>query len=385
MIKDIYPVSKIPFEELLLKNNYKLNEETFKIFINDKYCIHRIKSKKGNSDEYIPCRRKKKEGQDFCGRHAPINVSFINKCIYNNCRKTTKKDKICFIHKKYLNKICNISLPIPDDEEIIFFGHKIYNCRINGNTKIIIKDYIFDGHFSDNKKNNLIKYNYFSFNSFLYDIYNKYKTLILSIINKYNINITFLYNLLKIIYDEFNKMDKKVSVLSNSNTVSKKKKKKNKKINNINFSNIFEEVKQYRNKIIIENNLDILVMKDEDFIINNIFKACLSYFNDKTEINKIYDNMLNLSIKLNIIPVDDNTDKILSLEEYIHKIKNTNFDIKKYKEDIIYIEKYLEFVFKSYNLAYYNKTIIKDLYYEIINNFIENNSNSKIKLNTRTI
>lgn len=384
MLKDIYPVSKYPFEDLLLKNNYKLNEETFKIFICDKYCIHRIKTKGENSDEYIPCRRKKIEGKDFCGKHAPSDVSFKNKCIYSNCKRTTKKYKLCPTHKKYLNKICNTPLPIPDEEEIIFFGHNIYNCEINKKTKIIIKDYVLDGDFIYNPNDKLIKYTNFSLNKFLTNIYNKYKSFILYILDRYNINVNFLYNLLKLIYDEFNKTDKKVSVLSNSNVnISKKKKKKKKKknINNIDFSNIFEDVKEYRNKIIIEHNLDIMALKDEDFIINYIFKPCLSYFNDKTEINKIYNNMLDISIKTDITPVDDNTDKILSLEEYIHKIKNTNFDIKKYKENILYVEKYLEFIFKSYNLAYNNKPIITNIQLEIIKDFIEGNpNNSKIIL-----
>lgn len=381
MIKDIYPVSKIPFEELLLKNNYILNEETYKKFIHNNYCTHMEKKRKTNN--YEPCRRKKIKEKNVCARHLPVDISFNNKCAWEKCKKTTKKEILCCIHNKYFNNICNIPLPHTNDEELMFYGHNIYKCIIY-NKKIIIKEYISDGNYNDNKNSCIIKHSYFSLNNFLRNIYNNYKLLILNILNKYNINIKFLYNLLKLIYNEFNKNDKKVSILSNSNgkVLESKNKKKKKKvtINNINFSNIFDDVGQYRNKIIIENNLNITVLKDEEFIINYIFKPCLSYFNNKTEVSKIYNNILDISIKTDITPFDDNTDKILLLEEYIHKIKNTNFDIKKYKENILYVKKYLEFVFKSYNLAYYNKPVITDLYSEIIKNFIENNSNGKIKL-----
>lgn len=155
MIQDIYPVKKYPFEELLLKNNYKLNKETYKMFIHEKYCIHI--SKKNEL-----CRRKKIPGKNFCGRHAPNNVSFLNKCIYNNCKRTIKKNKLCPIHKKYMDRICNTSLPEPDIEELKFFGHNIYDYKIYKGTKIIIKDYIFDGHFSDNRENKIMKYSYFA-------------------------------------------------------------------------------------------------------------------------------------------------------------------------------------------------------------------------------
>lgn len=105
MIKDLYPVNKYPFEVLLLKNNYKLNEETFKLFIHDKYCIHRIKRKKDNTNKYIPCNRKKVEGKDFCAKHLPSGISFSNKCIYNNCKKITKKDKFCWLRNFILKDI----------------------------------------------------------------------------------------------------------------------------------------------------------------------------------------------------------------------------------------------------------------------------------------
>lgn len=227
MIKDLYPINKYPFEELLLKNNYKLNEETYKLFIHNKYCIHITKNGE-------PCRRKKIPEKEYCGRHAPLGISFKNKCIWENCKKITNKNPVCCIHTKYLNKIINTPLPDPVDEEKEFFGHNVYLCKLyNTEIKIIIKDYILDGNFSENKKNTLIIYNYFSFNNFIYNIYIKYQIFILNILNKYNINIKFLYNFLKLIYDEFNKNDKNVSVSSNSNVNiggRKKKKKKNKKI-----------------------------------------------------------------------------------------------------------------------------------------------------------
>lgn len=298
MIKDLYPVNKYPFEELLLKNNYVLNEETFKLFIYNKYCVHRIKTKKDNIDKYIPCIRKKVEGKEFCAKHLPADVSFSNKCSYNNCKRITKKDKICCIHKKYLNKICNTPLPAIDYDELIFFGNNLYDCKIyNKNIKIIIKDYISDSTYSNNNTNSINKYYHYSFNNFLYNIYNTYKLLIFNIIKKYNINIKFLYNLLKLIY-EFNKKDKKVSVLSNFNDKilePKKKKKKNKKKKGTVPDGSTNENKETQNdtKTINSDKYDIYVLKYEYIKINKLKEILLKYHKD----NNISDDCIKFYLK----------------------------------------------------------------------------------------
>lgn len=76
MIKDLYPVNRYPFEDLLLKNNYSLeNNETWKYFIHNNYCIHISKKKE-------LCRRKKVKGKDFCSKHCNKDEELINKCNY---------------------------------------------------------------------------------------------------------------------------------------------------------------------------------------------------------------------------------------------------------------------------------------------------------------
>lgn len=47
MIKDLYPISKYPFEQFLIENNYSLEDNnTWKKFIHPNYCIHLEKKRK---------------------------------------------------------------------------------------------------------------------------------------------------------------------------------------------------------------------------------------------------------------------------------------------------------------------------------------------------
>lgn len=312
MIKDLYPISKIPFEQFLVENDYSLNDiNTWKKFIHSNYCIHlekRRKKKNLDDDIYEPCRRKKILGKEYCSRHAPKDEIIINKCNYNGCKKSTKLNQLCYIHKKQFNNICNIPLPLPSYEENIFYGHNIYKCIVNKNTKIFIKDYIYDGKISNNKKNNLIKYNYFSLNNFLYNIYNSYNLLILHIVKKYNINIEFLYILLKLI-DEINKNDKKVSILSNSNVNISNKKKK--------------DIVPYRTTN--ENKVSQIITKTlntEDIIIQDIEKN--KYLKD---INEMCDKILSINFK----------------KYYFYKNSKKDFinEINKYRNDKINFINYL--------------------------------------------
>ena len=114
MRRDIYPVQKIPFEELLIKNNYLLEDDiTWKYFVHPIYCIHRCK--KGEI-----CRRKKILGKEYCGRHSPRDELLINRCNYNGCKRLTKENKLCYYHQKQFDNICNIPLPNQDIQEIVF-------------------------------------------------------------------------------------------------------------------------------------------------------------------------------------------------------------------------------------------------------------------------
>lgn len=123
MIKDLYPISKYPLEQLLIENKYPLDDiNTWNKFMHSNYCIHlekRRKNKNMNEDIYEPCRRKKIQGKEYCSRHAPKDEILINKCNYNGCRKSTKLNKLCYIHTKQFNNICAIPLPFMNDEEIM--------------------------------------------------------------------------------------------------------------------------------------------------------------------------------------------------------------------------------------------------------------------------
>jgi hypothetical protein len=198
MIKDIYPVYKPAFEDLLLKNNYALSINTYKKFIHNDYCIHIDKN-----DNL--CGRKKLKGKKYCCRHLRKEVIYI--CNFKGCRRRTQKYKMCYIHRK----IPDTPLPLVNDEELIFFGNNIYNCKIfNKNVKIVIKDYIYDG--SHSNTSNICDIIIYKKDDFLNNILNSSKRKIIEIINKYKINETFLYYLLSFL-SEIHKNDKRMSDL----------------------------------------------------------------------------------------------------------------------------------------------------------------------------
>jgi hypothetical protein len=174
MIKDIYPVAKIPFEQLLLKNNYLLDNNTWNEFIHKNYCVHIIKRKiKKNDKNYTEelCKRKKILGKEYCGRHAPKEEIFINRCNYNNCKKKTKLNNLCHIHKKYFNNICKTPLPFVTDEELIFYGHNIYKCKYNIKN-IDIKEIVLDGNYGSSENFVIVKY--FNLKKYIYNILMKF-------------------------------------------------------------------------------------------------------------------------------------------------------------------------------------------------------------------
>lgn len=75
-------------------------------------------------------------------------------------------------------------------------------------------------------------------------------------------------------------------------------------ISKINFQDIFDEIKENRNNIIIKNNLHILVLKDLQFQ-NDMFKKCIGLFNKYSENSKEFDEVLDVAIKFDIIPYND--------------------------------------------------------------------------------
>lgn len=371
MIKDLYPVNKYPFEQFLIENNYSLNDNnTWKKFIHHNYCIHleRKRNKKNiDSEIYEPCRRKKIPGKEYCGRHAPKDEIIINKCNYNCCKKSTKLNKLCYIHKKQFYNICNTPLPFMDDEEIMFYGHTIYNCQIK-NTKIIIKEYINNNFFSNNKNNKLINYSYFSLTNFLFDIYNKYKLFILNIIEKYNINVNFLFCLISLIYNEFNKNDKKVSDLSNLDVninKKQKKKKRRRKIKVIDTENITTNKIESQNttETINPDKYDIYKLKYEYMKINKLKEILLKYHKD----NNISDACIKFYLKeINrvLITIKDDEDVYNNLRYHQDQFFRLLID----NLDHGYIFKHKTYIL---NVAYfYSKN-----YYYFIDNFDKHSFN----------
>lgn len=418
MLKDLYPVNKLPFENLLLNNNYELNEETFKIFIHDKYCIHVSKKKE-------LCRRKKIVGKDFCAKHLPSGISFSNKCIYSNCKKITKKKNICHIHEKIYKQICNTPLPDKDDEELMFFGHNIYNCKIyKKEIKIIIKDYLYLSNYKCSFKDHvMIKYNNFSINNFISTIYYNFVNKLLKIIEgKIDIKtLIFIINL----FHEINKNGKKVPVSLNFDKyythIDKKRRNikipiisgnsknmqmiiynkygyeyfqkcfKNKiKKENVNISqnncndykinkisldidNIFDEIKTLRNNFIIENDLHIFILRDPKFQ-DDMFRNTIGLFNEKTLNNSDLDDILDVAIKYNIIPINYKEDKILLYKDYKERLLKLKINHPLNEKIKIYINIYIDFVFKSYNYIKYNKLELSKEDNKIKNKFIKNNN-----------
>jgi hypothetical protein len=81
-------------------------------------------------------------------------------------------------------------------------------------------------------------------------------------------------------------------------------------------------------------------------------------FNKYSENSKEFDELLDVAIKFDIIPYNDKNDKLLSYAEYKKHLLNLNIKDKLDENEKLHIEKYLEFVFKSYNYVRYNKTQI---------------------------
>lgn len=309
MKKDLYPIFKYAFENFLIENNYSLKDNNiWKKFIHPDYCIHIVKKrkKKNNNDEiYEICRRKKIPGKEYCGRHSPKNEHFINRCNFNNCKKITKLNQLCHIHKKQFNNICNIPLPFPNNEELAFYGHNIYNCNIyNIITYINIKEIILDGKYGnlENHKNfEIVKY--FDLKKYINNIITNFYSYINYYINKYNININFLCTLFNLLL-KINKNDKNVSI----SLKNKKKKKKNKKKKNIsnstnplNFTNKEKYEKYIHNEHQLCGDILSLELKDSYFYDHyykktykkEYIKELFKYKNDKINyIKYLYENNL---------------------------------------------------------------------------------------------
>lgn len=125
-------------------------------------------------------------------------------------------------------------------------------------------------------------------------------------------------------------------------------------VKNIDFSNIFEEIKQTRNRVIIENNLHIFVLKDTQFQ-NEMFNRYIGIFNEYTKNDNYFNKMIDLAIKHDIVPFNFENNESLTYTNYKNHLLKTNIKDNLGDTEKLYIEKYLEFVFKCYNYVRYNK------------------------------
>jgi hypothetical protein len=197
-----------------------------KLFYNlldTRFCRHVLP--RGKNKGKMCMKKIRNDGIIYCHIHKYL----YKKCKINSCDNRRKKGyKICTKHCKYKTKINNeiilfnnIDLymnsecyPNMDNFRCYYTHINIWNIKIR-NDFTFPKIYFHHKSIENNYNNNpIIKYKRFSVINFFYKIYTKYKNLILDILQKYKINISFLYILLLCI-KQFNE--------KNDNTIDIKK------------------------------------------------------------------------------------------------------------------------------------------------------------------
>jgi hypothetical protein len=169
----------------------------------------------------------------------------------------------------------------------------------------------------------------------------------------------------------------------NDDPLSKKKKKKKKNknknkiieedISSIDFSYIFKEVANKRNEFINKHQYSHKIKNNNKFMIQTMSEI-LKLFHEKKCNNKSYEMMYLLSMKYGLDVLNYDNKVLYTFSEYRNRINNIILDDKINNFNILFIKKYLEFVFKAYNFVYNKKSIITDVYSDIITNFIKRNS-----------
>jgi hypothetical protein len=173
---------------------------------------------------------------------------------------------------------------------------------------------------------------------------------------------------------------------NNDDPLSKKKKKKNKKKKNknrnkiieedifsIDFSYIFKEVANKRNEFINKHQYSHKIKNNNKFM-DQTMSEILKLFHENKCNNQTYELMHFLSMKYDLDVFNYDNKILYTFSEYRNRINNTILDDKIDDFNIPYIKKYLEFTFKAYNFVYNKKSIITDVYSDIITNFIKRNS-----------
>lgn len=175
------------------------SNELFYNLLDNRFCRHVLP--RGKNKGKMCMKKIRNDGIVYCHIHKYL----YKKCKINYCDNRRKKGhKICTKHFKLKTIICNIDEIYTFKEQIedidnfrCYYTHiNIWNIKIR-NDFTFPKNYFHHKSVENSYRNKpIIKYKKFSVINFFYKIYTKYKNLILDIIQKYKINISFLYILL---------------------------------------------------------------------------------------------------------------------------------------------------------------------------------------------
>lgn len=352
-----------------LKNNdgYNQNKLLFEL-LDTRFCKYILPRGKNKGKL---CMKKFRCGGVYCSEHTYLNT----KCIITNCEnKRRKGHKICTKHLKFKTSIEDENdenlyyVPKDPKEDYEYYNidnflcyypnMNIYNIKF-GNEFPFPKN-IFDNKNIDNcNKKSIIKYKRFSIIRFLYNIYIKYKKMISYILQKYNINIPFLYYLLFYI----------------------------KQVNEINYNTInIKDYIQYMINVPLDdivvyniankNNNELTIKNEKKYIkkeaMNNhneltSYGVCIDEFEDFVDEHK------NNSVKCNISNEIKKTN--ILKKDMISLFKDYNLDMGLLKKQIIIFIKNIQKINDNKDLSY----IVK--YVEIRNEqkiFYENILENKI-------
>lgn len=320
MIKDLYPVNKYPFEDLLLKNNYILNEETFKKYIHPIYCIHLSKKNE-------PCRRKKIKDEEYCYKHLKKDIKLINRCNYMK-----KNGKLCKKHV-YNNKICHLHIFDFENKTYDIYNflynydynfYRTYSCKIY-NKKIFINIIEYKEYIYSNDKNNskIMAFRIKSADVFINEIFNKYESFLLS---KYKIDIYTLLKMMYILYI-FDKSGKNLPFSSNTDD----------DLYNIINENAF--------------------IKDDIFEIDDL---CFDYYYDKD----IYIDLIDIKYNMGLCLENGCQNKTEPDEDFcIQCFKNVKFETDDEEIYEMNINKLNNIIYTGYKKKKYEYNFIENMYF----------------------
>lgn len=216
MVLDYFPMDMyLTYEFIQDECGYKDDFSTQEIIydmLHNSFCKYIIKKGKNESMMCLKKIRKDKYNTNNKNIYCHFHRYREKICHISICNLKCKRGhNLCKIHLKYKTVVDVI------DDEIVYYSSEnekkevdiLSNIDINTNNKkigneIMLPKNIFD--VCNYNESTVIKYEKFSIIKFLYNIYVKYKDLIFEILEKYKINLQFLYILLTFLkktYDLF--------------------------------------------------------------------------------------------------------------------------------------------------------------------------------------